>query len=174
MRPLLTTAQDSAGSDAGASATSATKPKLSALLVEEFDSCVRAHRSMIVQVGVLLIAYLVVRFVFFGTPLPVPPGGTSSYYSNVTYAGTPDFPVLMNIESTFEKVVDSAVGGSELARSIKKSEMAIADLSITVKHSDLKCAATLGNQLARFATDCRDNIRGLSGFSSKVGGAMGS
>lgn len=78
----------------------------------------------------------------------------------------------MNIESAFERVVDSAAGGSELARSLKNSEMAVSDLSAVVRHSDLKCRATLSQRLERFADDARFNVQGLLAFASDVGGVL--
>ncbi|KAF8246058.1 hypothetical protein K440DRAFT_632745 [Wilcoxina mikolae CBS 423.85] len=92
--------------------------------------------------------------------------------TNTTFGGNIDFPTLMSIEASFERVVDSAAGGSELARSLKQSEMAVADLSAVVKYSDLNCRETLSTRLEQFAIDARDNVIGLLEFSAKVGGVL--
>lgn len=98
---------------------------------------------------------------------------------NITYSGGPgtrasyaDFPTLMNIESSFEKIVDSAAGGSALARVMKQSEMAVSDLSTVVRYSELKCKETLAERLDVFARDAKGNVRALQGFGSKVGGVL--
>jgi hypothetical protein len=99
-------------------------------------------------------------------------GSTSSSSTNATFGGSIDFPTLMSIESSFERVVDSAAGGSELARSLKQSEMAVADLSTVVKYSDLKCRESLSSRLEQFAVDARDNVIELLEFSARVGGVL--
>lgn len=90
-------------------------------------------------------------------------------YANATY---PDFPTLMSIESSFEKIVDGAAGGTALARAMKSSEMAVSDLSTVVRYSDLKCKESLSSKLDAFATDAKASVRALSGWGSKVGGVL--
>lgn len=94
---------------------------------------------------------------------------SNSSYRHASYA---DFPTLMNIESSFEKIVDSAAGGSALARVMKQSEMAVSDLSTVVRYSELKCKETLSERLDVFARDAKGNVRALQGFGSKVGGVL--
>lgn len=102
-----------------------------------------------------------------------PPGPWNSSYTPVTNrASYADFPTLMNIESSFEKIVDSAAGGSALARVMKQSEMAVSDLSTVVRYSELKCKETLAERLDVFARDAKGNVRALQGFGSKVGGVL--
>ncbi|KAF8474623.1 hypothetical protein BDZ91DRAFT_844927 [Kalaharituber pfeilii] len=96
-------------------------------------------------------------------------GHTGQSFANATY---PDFPTLMNIESSFEKIVDGAAGGSALARAMKSSEMAVSDLSTVVRYSDLKCKESLSTKLDAFATDAKASVRALSGWGSKVGGVL--
>ena len=96
-------------------------------------------------------------------------GFSSRSYANATY---PDFPTLMSIESSFEKIVDGAAGGSALARAMKSSEMAVSDLSTVVRYSDLKCRESLSTKLDAFATDAKSSVRALSGWGSKVGGVL--
>ncbi|KAF8445515.1 hypothetical protein BGX38DRAFT_1195040 [Terfezia claveryi] len=93
----------------------------------------------------------------------------SQHYANATY---PDFPTLMSIESSFEKIVDGAAGGTALARAMKSSEMAVSDLSTVVRYSDLKCKESLSSKLDAFATDAKASVRALSGWGSKVGGVL--
>jgi hypothetical protein len=92
--------------------------------------------------------------------------------SNTSFGGNIDFPTLMSIETSFERVVDSAAGGSELARSLKQSEMAVADLSTVVKYSDLNCRETLSSKLESFAADAQNNVLQLLEFSARVGGVL--
>lgn len=94
-------------------------------------------------------------------------GGSGA--NNTFYA---DFPTLMNIESSFEKIVDGAAGGTALARVMKQSEMAVSDLSTVVKYSELKCRDTLSGKLDNFANDAKGSVRALSGWGSKVGGVL--
>jgi len=94
------------------------------------------------------------------------------YYAQQANTTYPDFPTLMSIESSFEKIVDGAAGGTALARAMKSSEMAVSDLSTVVRYSDLKCRETLSEKLDGFATDAKASVRALSGWSSKVGGVL--
>lgn len=88
-----------------------------------------------------------------------------------SYTQTPyvDFPALMSIESSLERIVESAIGGSTLARLLKQGEMSISDLGTVVKHSDLSCRKTLGERLDRFANDAKEGVISLQLFESKVG-----
>ncbi|KAJ3872876.1 hypothetical protein F5051DRAFT_338568 [Lentinula edodes] len=84
-----------------------------------------------------------------------------------------DFPRLMNAQSsTFEQLLDNSVGGSGLSLDIKKAEMAMSDLVILVKFSELTSKDVLGDALSAFAHDARRAGRGLQTLGSKVGGAV--
>lgn len=49
-----------------------------------------------------------------------------------------DFPRLMNAQTlTFEQLLDNSVGGSGLSLDIKKAEMAMSDLVVLIKFSEL-------------------------------------
>ena len=50
-----------------------------------------------------------------------------------------DFPKLIDLQTHFEGVLESSVGGSVMALDLKKSEIAIRDLNTLVKHSKLVC-----------------------------------
>lgn len=90
------------------------------------------------------------------------------------HAQTPyvDFPALMSIESSLERIVGGATSGSALARLLKQGEMSVSDLGTVVKHSDLSCKRTLGERLDRFANDAREGVIALQLFDSRVGGVL--
>ena len=84
-----------------------------------------------------------------------------------------DFPSLLNVESkTFESLLDEAVQGPGLALEIKKAEMATSDLATLVRVSNLNSRAILADSLSEFVKDARKVGRGLTRFSSKVGGTV--
>lgn len=84
-----------------------------------------------------------------------------------------DFPSLLNVESkTFESLLDEMVEGPGLALEIKKAEMATSDLATLVRVSDLKSREFLADSLSEFVKDARKVGRGLTRFSSKVGGTV--
>jgi len=84
-----------------------------------------------------------------------------------------DFPSLLNVESkTFESLLDEMVEGPGLALEIRKAEMATSDLATLVRVSDLKSREFLANSLSEFVKDARKVGRGLTRFSSKVGGTV--
>jgi hypothetical protein len=84
-----------------------------------------------------------------------------------------DFPSLLNVESkTFESLLDEMVEGPGLALEIKKAEMATSDLATLVRVSDLKSREILADSLSEFVKDARKVGRGLTRFSSKVGGTV--
>jgi hypothetical protein len=84
-----------------------------------------------------------------------------------------DFPSLLNVESkTLESLLDEMVEGPGLALEIKKAEMATSDLATLVRVSDLKSREILADSLSEFVKDARKVGRGLTRFSSKVGGTV--
>jgi hypothetical protein len=84
-----------------------------------------------------------------------------------------DFPNLLNVESkTLESLLDEMVEGPGLALEIKKAEMATSDLATLVRVSDLKSREFLADSLSEFVKDARKVGRGLTRFSSKVGGTV--
>ena len=140
---------------------------LSTVYYKEFSSQLRSLKKPVVT----FVLFMVPVLFALGTSLYTGSRNTVGT-SNSTFGGNIDFPTLMSIEASFERVVDSAAGGSELARSLKQSEMAVADLSTVVKYSDLNCRETLSTRLEQFAIDARDNVVGLLEFSAKVGGVL--
>jgi hypothetical protein len=86
-----------------------------------------------------------------------------------------DFPSLLNVESkTLESLLDEMVEGPGLALEIRKAEMATSDLATLVRVSDLKSREFLADALSEFVKDARKVGRGLTRFSSKVGGTVDS
>ncbi|KAH0609559.1 uncharacterized protein H6S33_013045 [Morchella sextelata] len=86
-----------------------------------------------------------------------------------SHASFIDFPTLMSIEISLENIIESATGGSALARLLKEGEMIVNDLGTVVKHSDLSCSKTLGGKLDRFAADAREGVSALQMFETNVG-----
>jgi hypothetical protein len=84
-----------------------------------------------------------------------------------------DFPSLLNVESnTFDSLLDETVKGPGLALEIKKAEMATSDLATLVRVSNLNSREILADSLSEFVKDARKVGRGLTRFSSKVGGTV--
>ncbi|KAI5805167.1 hypothetical protein EDC01DRAFT_610228 [Geopyxis carbonaria] len=156
-----------------AAAPEPERASLSAVYLNEVssqvDSVLRHFKTPVVTLGLVTVLAFVLYLCNTGFGILSPDVALSG---NSTAWGSVDFPTLMNIESAFERVVDSSAGGSELARSLKNSEMAVSDLSTVVRHSDLKCRKTLSTRLERFADDARFNVLGLLSFASEVGGVL--
>jgi hypothetical protein len=84
-----------------------------------------------------------------------------------------DFPTLLNVErKTLESLLDETVENPGLALEIKKAEMATSDLATLVRVSNLNSRDMLADSLTEFVKDARKAGRGLTRFSSKVGGAV--
>ena len=84
-----------------------------------------------------------------------------------------DFPGLLNVErKSFEALLDETVEGPALALEIKKAEMATSDLATLVRVSSLNSRDILADSLGDFVKDARKVGRGLTRFSSRVGGAV--
>lgn len=50
-----------------------------------------------------------------------------------------DFPNLINLQTSFEALLEDSVSGTIMARDLKNSEIAVRDLNSLVKHSNLEC-----------------------------------
>ncbi|KAF3932736.1 hypothetical protein ABW19_dt0204978 [Dactylella cylindrospora] len=86
----------------------------------------------------------------------------------------PDYKRLMELQFSFEKVLEDSVGGSRLAYDMKTSEMAVRDLTTLVRVSGLACREQLVVHLEQFGDSARIAARGLSRFSSRVMGTIDS
>ena len=85
----------------------------------------------------------------------------------------PDFPGLLNVESkTLEALLDETLEGPGLGLEIKKAEMATSDLVTLVRVSKLNSREVISDFLDKFVKDARKVSRGLTRFSSRVGGAV--
>lgn len=184
--PILTESRHSAGSR-GTGVTSRRKDDslasaYAAEITNQFEQLLRwAKRPFCFTLVVAMLGFFL-NSMFSTIVIPIicaNPGMSTSYpcmpgsrhsSPNVTYYA--DFPTLMNIESSFEKIVDGAAGGTALARVMKQSEMAVSDLSTVVRYSELKCKESLASKLDAFATDAKQSVRALSGWGSKVGGVL--
>ncbi|KAI5793978.1 hypothetical protein FPQ18DRAFT_235266, partial [Pyronema domesticum] len=146
---------------------------LSTVYYKEFSSQLDTFARSLKKPLVTFVLIMIIP-IFLGISTSIlggrPPQLSNS--TNSTFGGNIDFPTLMSIEASFERVVDSAAGGSELARSLKRSEMAVADLSMVVRYSDLNCRDTLSTRLQQFADDAHENVLGLLEFSAMVGGVL--
>ncbi|EWC43541.1 hypothetical protein DRE_01428 [Drechslerella stenobrocha 248] len=86
----------------------------------------------------------------------------------------PDYKRLMELQFSFEKILEDSVGGSRLAYDMKTSEMAVRDLTTLVKVSGLACREQLSIHLEQFGDTARVASRSLSRFSSRVMGTIDS
>ncbi|KAK6539339.1 hypothetical protein TWF694_009570 [Orbilia ellipsospora] len=110
--------------------------------------------------------------------LPFCVGSGSSKRSPYNYAkgdkAPPDYKRLMELQFSFEKILEDSVGGSRLAYDMKTSEMAVRDLTILVRVSGLACRDQLVVHLEHFGDNARIASRSLSKFSSRVMGTIDS
>lgn len=83
------------------------------------------------------------------------------------------FSALMDVQSaSFEQLLQELAGGSGLSLQIKKAEMAVTDLAVRIRASDLKATDSLARSLSEFVFDAKKTARGLQRLTSKVGGAV--
>ena len=102
-----------------------------------------------------------------------PPSGPPPRSSHDRAPQWADFPSLLNVErKTLEALLDETVEGPGLALEIKKAEMATSDLATLVRVSSLNSRDALADSLGEFVKDARKVGRGLTRFSSRVGGAV--
>jgi len=84
-----------------------------------------------------------------------------------------DYPKMVDLQSnTFQQLMDDSIGGSALSLEVKKAEMAVTDLAIAVRLSNLKAKDSLAGFLIEFVQDARKAGRGLHQLGSKIGGAV--
>ena len=80
---------------------------------------------------------------------------------------------MVDLQSnTFQQLMDDSIGGSALSLEVKKAEMAVTDLAIAVRLSNLKAKDSLAGFLIEFVQDARKAGRGLHQLGSKIGGAV--
>jgi len=84
-----------------------------------------------------------------------------------------DFPSFIKVEDkTFESLIDETAEGAGLALEIEMAEMATSDLVTLVRVSNMDNREIFADALSAFEKDARKVSRGLTRFSSKVGGAV--
>ncbi len=84
-----------------------------------------------------------------------------------------DFPSLMTLQSqTLEQLLSHSAAGSQLAVGVKHAELAVKDLSIIVKASNLTIKHELSDALTDFAMDAKIVGRELQQLSAKLYGAV--
>jgi len=86
----------------------------------------------------------------------------------------PDFPNLMNLQSKFESILVETAGTTTVALELKKSEMAIRDLTNLVRVSDLVSKDRLSILLDSFLGSAKTAGRELQRLGSRVGGTVDS
>ncbi|KAF3925220.1 hypothetical protein ABW20_dc0104139 [Dactylellina cionopaga] len=112
--------------------------------------------------------------------LPFCSGAGSSRHSRSAFnyakgeQAPPDYKRLMELQFSFEKILEDSVGGSRLAYDMKTSEMAVRDLTTLVRVSGLACRDQLVVHLEHFGDNARVASRSLSKFSSRVMGTIDS
>jgi hypothetical protein len=84
-----------------------------------------------------------------------------------------DYPKLVDLQSkTFQQLMDDSIGGSALSLEVKKAEIAVTDLAVAVRLSNLKAKDSLAGSLIDFVQDAKRAGRGLQQLCSKIGGAV--
>ncbi len=84
-----------------------------------------------------------------------------------------DYSRLVEIQSSsFEQLLDGAVGGPALSLDIKKAEMATRDLITLVKYSQLKSRELLAKSLYDFVQDAKKAGKGLAKLTARINGAV--
>lgn len=95
------------------------------------------------------------------------------YIADISKPRWADYPKLTEVQSTtFEQLLDEAVGSSGLSLEVKKAEMATADLITLVKVSDLRSRDLIIVSLEDFVSDAKAIGRSLQKLNSKVSGAL--
>ena len=84
-----------------------------------------------------------------------------------------DFPNLVKVEvESLESLLDETVEGPGLSLEIMKAGWVTSDLATRVRVSKMDCREILADSLSEFVKDARKVSRGLTRFSSRVGGAV--
>ena len=87
--------------------------------------------------------------------------------------GRADFAGLLAIQHrAFDELVASSTTNSELVVNVKHAELAIRDLVVLVKASNLTTKEPLANTLSLFSVDARRTGRGLQLLMSKIHGTI--
>ncbi|CUS12068.1 unnamed protein product [Tuber aestivum] len=85
-----------------------------------------------------------------------------------------DFPRLINLQASFEDILENSAGGSSMALDLKNSEVAVRDLSMLVRVSKLVNRDELSEKLDDFVQSAKQTSRSLTRFGSRVNGVVDS
>lgn len=84
-----------------------------------------------------------------------------------------DYSQLIELQSRLSDVIELTLAGDAgLAFSVRKSEVALRDLTIQVRVSDLASKDALVGRLENFVAEANDATRGLSRLAARVGGSL--
>ncbi len=83
-----------------------------------------------------------------------------------------NFEDLINVQSQFEDILDASKDTSQLPSTIKNSELAIRDLRVLVRHSQLPSRKSLDNEFEYFVQTAGEASQDLSRYNSRIGAAM--
>ncbi|KAI1786035.1 hypothetical protein LXA43DRAFT_898709 [Ganoderma leucocontextum] len=98
---------------------------------------------------------------------------TSSHESSVIERA--DFPSLIKIQNVvLNDLMDQVAAGASLALNVKHVELAVKDLVVVVRSSNLTVKAELADALSEFSSDTRMAARGLQRLSARINGAVDS
>ncbi len=87
--------------------------------------------------------------------------------------GRIDFPGLMDLQSrTLDQLLSHSAAGTQLALGVKHAELAVKDLGIIVKTSNLTSKDVIARNLEEFAQDAKVTGRDLQQLSAKLYGAV--
>ncbi|KAF2246928.1 hypothetical protein BU26DRAFT_521308 [Trematosphaeria pertusa] len=130
---------------------------------------------LIISIIQLSSGFLLKTFQTALTPICIIPG--SSYV--IPYCATtprdvhqPDFEEVINVQSTFEEVLDASKDSYALPATMKKSEVAIRDLRSLVKYSQLPSRSQLEVEFSTFIETAREASGNLANYNSKIGYTM--
>ncbi|KAI1783094.1 hypothetical protein LXA43DRAFT_904310 [Ganoderma leucocontextum] len=83
-----------------------------------------------------------------------------------------DFPSLVEIQNiVLDDLAARSAGGKDLALNVKHAELAVKDLAVVVRASNLTMKVPLGKALVDFATNARTTSRSLQKLSARINGA---
>nr|VWP01846.1 Adenylyl cyclase [Ganoderma boninense] len=86
-----------------------------------------------------------------------------------------DFPSLIKIQNVvLDDLATGSAGGKDMALNVKHAELAVKDLAVVVRSSNLSVKLPLGEALVEFSTDARTTSRSLQRLSARINGAVDS
>ncbi|KAF8308189.1 hypothetical protein DL93DRAFT_1945353 [Clavulina sp. PMI_390] len=96
-----------------------------------------------------------------------------AHYQGIKLAEAPlaDFQQLIAIQSGLQTVVEKQ-GDLSLSHTIRKSEVAVRDLTARIRFSQLDSKDALVGQLESFSAGAQDAAEGLESLASRVGGSL--